>query len=221
MKLFNTLFFLFAFFPIHLSAQPPSGIIVRSDLFKNFFAKNPNVSIEKIFSERISGGLEGAWIRRDRAWTGSEPAGVPFAFSAPAHKSNGLTLGVFTRYYFGTKHQVPDAAFISGFLQYNSTTIKGLEIQQGIDGLYKRTIDLHRSGPELGCITGRQFLVAKKISLEINVGISNYFTYAKETFIAGERGVEYVNGIYKYRENHTRGHLNFSIGYLFRKRMEE
>jgi hypothetical protein len=213
MKTFIILFATFAFLPFRLSAQQANGLIVKSELFRNLNT-NYNLGFEKILTKRFSAGLEGIWVRREAAATGGEgPVGIrTFPYQ---HNSNGYRVELFGRYYFGKKHQAPNAFFASPFLRYNATRINGLDMQKGISGLYVRTIDLIRKGPELGIATGRQFYLFRNITAEINVGISNYFTSVEEIFVGGETSSDYVNGKYKYRENQLRGQFQFKIGYLF------
>jgi hypothetical protein len=216
MKAFAILLILFAFFPFRLAAQRLHDVIVKSELFRNLNS-NYNVGFETILNERFSVGVEGVRVTRESARNGGEgAAGIP---TLPyQHKSKGYRVEIFGRYYFGNKRYAPNAFFAATILSYNSTRVNGLDMQEGISGMYVRTIDLVRKGPALGISTGRQFYLFRKITGEVSLGISNYFISAKEIFISGQSSADFVDGKYKYRENQLSGQLQFKIGYFFGKK---
>ena len=212
MKTFKILLVTFAFIPFRLSAQQAKGVIVKTELFRDL-GGNFNLGFEKILSDRFSVGLEGVRVGQESAPAGGEgPAGIPLP--AYRYNSSGYRVELFGRYYFGKNHKTPNAFFVSPFLRYNSTRVNGLEIQEGISGPYVRIIDLIRKGPEPGISLGRQFYLFRKITAELNVGISNYYTIVEEILVSGQPTSDYVNGKYKHRENELKGQFHFKIGYL-------
>ncbi|HUS01808.1 MAG TPA: DUF3575 domain-containing protein [Chitinophagaceae bacterium] len=199
--------FIITLCPGFLTAQHSNRVIIKTQLLTNAIAHNPTLGIEKILNDKFSLELEGIWMRRDK--TSNSGEGVHQSF----YNSNGLALTFSTKYYFDKKNTIPNGKYLSGFIRYNSTTIKNVDKAQSINGSYLRTIDLHMQGPELGFLLGRQFLF-KNFTSDINFGLGYYWQSYQETLKSGQTSNDFVNGRYKTGYRIVRPYLHVTIGYM-------
>ena len=199
------LYILFILFPLSLSAQISHGFLVKTLLVQDAFRQNPNIIFEKRLSAKISIELLAALRNGDWYMPGGEG---PYLF--PVVTSNGFTAGLSARYYFSKQQKAPDSWFTSALLRYNNTTIKKAGFQTGIHS-EPRIVNLSRSGPEIGIILGRQFLVFNHFTTELYFGGGTYLQFYKEEYISGpENEVIPKQTIFTFRP-----YLGWTIGYYF------
>jgi hypothetical protein len=204
---------LLALLPKILTAQAPPGVVIKTRLLTNVIARNPNIAVEKVLTNKYSLELEGIWVLHDRTTTGGERARSKY------YDSKGFAASLSIRRYLEVKGAIPNGTYIAAFMRYNASTIEHVEKVYATTGFYKRTIDLYRSGPELGFLFGRQFFLFRKITSEINGGLGHYWNAEKQTLVAGTGDPDFVNGVYRTNRREVRSYLRLSIGYLIGKRM--
>ena len=208
MKLTRSWIFIFGLFPLPATAQLSKGIVIKTEILSNAIIKfNPNLAVEKPFTDRLSAELQGIWMRVDRVNTGGEGSRKKF------HDSKGGSLVLSTRYYFGRKATIPNSKYLSGFIRYNSTKINNVEKIDFRYG-YQHTVNVSTKGPELGFLVGKQFFLFENLMSEINFGLSNYWQSYKETLISGPPSSVFVNGEYNTKFVFARPYANFTVGYL-------
>ena len=200
-------FLIFIAFPILLSGQESSGLVLKTLILQDIFYKNPNLIIEKPIKSNNS--IEFLVALRNSDWinTGGEGPPIPNMYDC-----NGFTVGLSFRHYFPEQKSIPNAWYLSGLIRYNDTHIKNLEMYNGIHSI-SRTVNLHRNGPEFGIVFGRQFLVLKQFTTELYLGTGAYVQFYNEEFISGIESETLTNEIFiKFRP-----YIGWTIGYFFKK----
>ena len=201
------LLLIFIAFPILLSGQESSGFVLKTLMLQDIFYKNPNLIIEKPIKSNNSIELLVALRNSDWFHTGGEGPPIPHMYDC-----TGFTLGISFRHYFPKSKSVPNTWFVSGLIRYNDTYIKDLDMSGGIHSI-SRTVNLHRNGPELGIVFGRQFLILKHFTTEIYLGTGAYIQYYNEEFISGIEAETLSNEMsFKFRPS-----IGWTVGYFFNK----
>jgi hypothetical protein len=201
------IFLVFILFPILLSGQESSGLVVKTLVLQDILYKNPNLIIEKPLTSNNSIELLLALRNSDWINTGGEGPPIPKMYDC-----SGFAIGLSFRHYFTESRLIPNAWFLSGLLRYNETRIKNLEMYNGIHSI-SRTVNLHRNGPEFGFLFGRQFLILKHITTELYLGTGAYMQFYDEEFISGIESETLTNEIdFKFRP-----YIGWSIGCFINK----
>jgi len=201
------IFLIILAFPILVSGQESSGLVLKTLILQDIFYKNPNLIIEKPIKSNNSIELLIALRNSDWIYTGGEGPPTPNRYDC-----NGFTLGISFRNYFTKHKKVPNAWFLSGLIRYNNTYIKNLEMYDGIHSI-SRTVNLHRNGPEIGILFGKQFLILKHVTTEFYLGTGAYMQIYNEEYISGTKSETLKNEFYvKFRP-----YIGWTIGYYFKK----
>ena len=201
------LLLIFIAFPILLSGQESSGLVLKTLILQDIFYKNPNLIIEKPLKSNNS--IEFLVALRNSDWinTGGEGPPIPNMYDC-----NGFTFGLSFRHYFPKRKSVPNAWYLSGLIRYNDTHIKNLEMYNGIHSI-SRTVNLHRNGSEFGIVFGRQFLILKHLTTELYLGTGAYVQFYNEEYISGIESETLTNEIFVK----LRPYIGWTIGYFFKK----
>ncbi|MCC7318472.1 MAG: hypothetical protein IT219_08050 [Bacteroidales bacterium] len=204
----NKIFLFFIAFPILVSGQESSGLVVKTLILQDIFNKNPNFIIEKPIKSNNSIEFLAAFRNSDWINNGGEGPPIPNMFDC-----NGFTVGLSFRHYFLKRRIFPNAWHLSGLIRYNNTQIKNLEMYKGLHST-SRTVNIHRNGPEMGIIFGRQFLILKHITTELYIGTGAYMQFYDEDYISGNISETLTNEFYVQ----FRPYLGWSVGYYFKKK---
>jgi len=192
--------------PLTTNGQSFSDIVIKTQIYQDGIAQNPNLRIEKVFTKRFSLEAQGLWQRRDWFNTGGE-----WNFG-DYYNSLGYSFGLSPKYYFSSKNPPPNAWYLALQCRYNSTSIKNIEMH-GFHSI-QRTVNLYRNGTELGLLIGRQFIISKNFSCELYLGVGNYIQVYKEQFISGNDSTL----IPKENRYVFKPYFGLSLGYYFAKR---
>jgi hypothetical protein len=197
--LFVLSFWLFSF-PVQ--AQISKGFLIKTLVFQDAIYRNPNLIIEKRISPKFSVEIQGAV--RNGALVPNTTEGIP----APnLHDCEGFTAGISVRYFFVKGRTSPNSWYVSGILRYNDIELKN----ESVGNHLSRVVNISRTGPELGVLIGRQFLIGKFISTEFYLGAGAYRQVYKEEFVSGD-----LDGLVPKDVLLTfRPYLGWTVGFFF------
>lgn len=181
-------------FPILLSGQESSGLVIKTLILQDILYKNPNIIFEKPIKSNKSIEFLLALRNSEFIQNGGEGPPIPNTYDC-----NGFTIGVSFRQYLPLKKTAPNSWFLSGLLRYNYTRTKNLRYYKGLHS-ESRIVDLNRHGPELGILFGKQFLILKHVTTELYIGTGTSMHFHDEEFVSGIESETLTNEVFiKFR----------------------